>query len=174
MSPTESKDCTELRELTSARIQMELDQATSVGDIKNYAFLKQPAASPSPAPAQASHPAPTQPSAPKQQEARLNPKYDWYQNATHVFMTFKVEGNDPDLTKRATIDMQETNLKIAVGETNIQVSLSQPIVVEQSQSYPYPTRLEFRLQKKTQNVNWIGLERGQCTGEVKTISVPQN
>ena len=38
----------------------------------------------------------------KEEAISLNPKYDWYQNNTHVFISFKVE-NDKELSKNTKV-----------------------------------------------------------------------
>ena len=62
---------------------MERQNTVSIGDIKNFAFLKSGGN-------------------PKDQSTTLpgfvDGKYDWYQNNTHVFLTFKVM-NDKELAK---------------------------------------------------------------------------
>lgn len=130
MTQAEIKDCQEMKELISARVSMEKDKVTSIGDIKNYAFLKAPGQQNPPSQASSGQ-ASTQSTAESVTQlakevvaAHLNPKYDWYQNASHVFITFKVVGNDSDYTKEVKIDIQETYVKLSKGETNIQIALS--------------------------------------------------
>jgi len=43
---------------------------------------------------------------------QLNPKYDWYQNMTHVFVSFKVLGSDKSLAKNTKVDMQKTQITL--------------------------------------------------------------
>jgi len=58
---------------------MERSNKTNIGNINEYAFIR------SEKPAAAAQPAPAKVVAP-----HINEKYDWYQNATHVFVTFKI------------------------------------------------------------------------------------
>ena len=78
-----------------ARVEMELQNTQHVGDLNEYAFI-QGAKAPS---------APTQAAAPA--KARINPKYDWYQNQSHVFISFKVEGGDKTLAKNTKVAFEK-------------------------------------------------------------------
>lgn len=60
-----------------------------MGDINDFAFLKKTEAP--------STVASTPVVAVK--ETRINPKYDWYQNRSHVFVNFKIEGAQADQVK---------------------------------------------------------------------------
>ena len=57
--------------------------------------------------------------------------YDWYQQATHVFLTFKVVG-DKELAKRTTVDLSEKEVKLTYEDGEIVVPLSHAIDVAQS------------------------------------------
>lgn len=87
MSEQEIKDCLANLKVVEAQAEMQRYSLTSVGDVKDFAFLKSSKPDDStngnakPKPAVVPH---------------IVSKYDWYQNATHVFVTFKVVG-DPNL-----------------------------------------------------------------------------
>lgn len=121
----EIQECKQMNQLNSSRVQMELDSAIFAGDIKNLAFLKQPAGQANLQTEQvpASQPQTSAAAKPKV-EAHLNPKYDWFQNASHVFITFKVVGNDPELSKKYQIDIQENQVKLTLKDNVITVPLS--------------------------------------------------
>lgn len=50
--------------------------------------------------------------APQPVKARINPKFDWYQNAQFVFVSFKVEGGDKSLAKNAKVTFEKQCLLI--------------------------------------------------------------
>jgi suppressor of G2 allele of SKP1 len=100
MSAQEIKECEENQKLMEARAEMERANKVSVGDVKQYAFLK----GSKPSVVAEVETKETQPAKPVvvQQKPKVEPhivkKYDWYQNATHVFLTFRVVG-DTQLAK---------------------------------------------------------------------------
>ena len=81
---------------------MERQNTDVVGDINEFAFVQ----SKSPAEVQIV----------KEQKAavapQLNPKYDWYQNMTHVFVSFKVVGSDRSLAKNTKVDLQKQQITL--------------------------------------------------------------
>ena len=59
--------------------------------------------------------APAQVAAPVQTNAvkpHINSKYDWYQNASFIFLTFKVVG-DKELAKRAKVDFTDNSVSVS-------------------------------------------------------------
>ena len=38
---------------------------------------------------------------------KINPKFDWYQNAQFVFVSFKIEGSDKNLAKNAKVSFEK-------------------------------------------------------------------
>ena len=105
MSEAEAADCNAQNSLTTKRVTMERQNTNFVGDINAFAFLK-------------SDPKPGQAEAPKEQvhaapvKGHLNTSYDWYQNATTVFVTFKVVG-DKELAKRTKVDYQAQQITLS-------------------------------------------------------------
>ena len=92
--------------------------------------------------------------------AHLNTKYDWYQNSTHVFLTFKVVG-DKELAKRTKIDFQEKSVTLHWDEESFTIPLSNSINADICESYPFSQKLELKLVKHQANVNWLSLEPGK-------------
>jgi hypothetical protein len=82
--------------LLDAKVTMERQNKTQIGNINEYAFIKSDKPSGKPA-------------EPKAVVAQIDEKYDWYQNASHVFVTFKVKG-DKDLAKNTMVAYTKTNV----------------------------------------------------------------
>ncbi|MFN9899228.1 MAG: CS domain-containing protein, partial [bacterium] len=59
----------------------------------------------------------------------MNPKYDWYQNNTHVFISFKVE-NDKELSKNTNISFENQKVTLTANSQTIEVPLSNEIIGE--------------------------------------------
>jgi len=76
---------------------MEIQKKNFVGDLNEYAFIQ------GGAPAAAQKQAPQ----PQQVKPKINPKFDWYQNASFVFVSFKVEGGDKTLAKNAKVSFEK-------------------------------------------------------------------
>lgn len=129
---------------------MERQNTNVVGDINEFAFIGTKA--------------PAEVQIVKEQKAavapQLNPKYDWYQNITHVFVSFKVVGSDKSLAKNTKVDLQKQQITLECGEQTIVVPLSQEIDAETSEIYPFSTKLELKLKKIEEKQNWLCLEPG--------------
>ena len=98
---------------------MEKENKTYLGDINSFAFIKSGAKSGSAPPAPQAAAAPVKASV----KPEINAKYDWYQNATHVFVTFKVVG-DKDLAKNTEISFTESSFTLKSSDQEIKVDLS--------------------------------------------------
>lgn len=112
---------------------MERQNKSVIGSINDFAFLKSEKPS---AGSVVKEKTPVPVVEKVQQVAQLNTKYDWYQNNTHVFMTFKVSG-DKDLAKRAKITFETQSVAIAWDDQTITVPLSNEIDKDHSESYPF-------------------------------------
>ena len=161
MTEQEIKDCEANHKVVEAQAEIQRNSLTSIGDVKDFAFLKsskseekQNGEVPKPKPAVVPH---------------IVSKYDWFQNATHVFVTFKVVG-DPNLAQNTTVTISEQQVSLKFNDQTIVVPLSQPIDKDASESKPFAQKLELKLKKKTENVNWVGLEPGQ--GGVVSTATP--
>lgn len=79
---------------------------------------------------------------------------------THVFVSFKVVGNDKSLAKNTKVDLQKQQITLEQGDQKIVVPLSQEIDVESSETCPFATKLELKLKKIEEKQNWLCLEPG--------------
>lgn len=104
-----------------------------------------------------SQPAPVTQSAPVKVEAvaRINPKYDWYQNMSHVFISFKVEGSNKELAKQTKVNFDKQLIGLNSGDQSINIQLSNEIDAEGSISNPTEKKLELKLKKVKEGVNWV-------------------
>lgn len=121
---------------------MEKENVNVIGNINEFAFLK-------------SEVKPV----PEAKKSEIFPKYDWYQNQTHVFMSFKVI-NDPDLAKSAKVNFDKTSVSIEAGDQMINIQLSNEITPEYCQVFPFTQKLEIKLQKAAEKYNWLSIEPG--------------
>lgn len=97
--------------------------------------------------------------------AVIDRKYDWYQNATHIFISYKV--NHPDVAKDAQITFNEESVHIQYQDIDITLDLTNKIVSSESVSTPTPKKIELKMKKAIENVNWMGVEKG---GEAKLLA----
>lgn len=51
-------------------------------------------------------------------------------------------------------------MSLKFNDQTITVPLAQPIDKDASESKPFAQKLELKLKKRTENVNWAGLEQG--------------
>ena len=141
---------------------MERQNSDFVGDIKSFAFIKSSTKS-------------EEKKEVKKEQAQVAPeissKYDWYQNATHVFVTFKVSG-DKELAKRTQVKFERDQVSLTFDGKSIIVPLGNPINTDQCQSTPTATKIELKLKKEVESVNWMGLEPGQG-GLTASLQKPQ-
>lgn len=139
---------------------MELQNTQFVGDLNEYAFLQgtKPPSEPTPTVAAA--------------KARINPKYDWYQNQSHVFISFKVEGGDKMLAKNTKVAFEKQCIIMESADQTINVQLSNEIDVENSVSNPFEKKLELKLKKSQDGMNWTSLEPGKgIVGQAAAVPV---
>ena len=127
MTPEEKSDCEKVCSMIERKTKMERENTNVIGNINEFGFLKTEA---KPVPAA--------------KKAEIIPKYDWYQNQTHVFLSFKVVG-DPNLAKSAKINFEKTSVSIEAGEQKINVPLSNEINPDLCQSFPFSQKLEIKL-----------------------------
>ena len=146
---------------------MEIQKKQFVGDLNEYAFIQGSAEQKQQQAAQ-----PQQVAAPQPVKARINPKFDWYQNAQFVFVSFKVEGGDKSLAKNAKVTFEKQCLLIQSEDQTINLQLSNEIDTEQSIISPFEKKLELKLKKVQEGVNWITLEPGQGGLVAQATTVP--
>ena len=147
---------------------MERSNTEIIGDINDFAFLKPTTA------AAKSEDAPMQPAESKAKPSvkpHIPHNYDWYQNATHVFLTFKVVG-DKDLAKRTKVELSEKEVKLSYEDGEIVVPLSMAIDTSLSTHHPFSHKIELKLLKATPNENWLSLEpKGGLVQTAKPVTV---
>ena len=96
----------------------------------------------------------------------IDKKFDWYQNATHIFISYKVSG--PEISKEATVRFDPTSITIEYSDLEpIHLELTNEIVPDQSTKAAAPKKIELKLKKALENVNWMGVEKG---GEEKLLA----
>ena len=66
---------------------------------------------------------------------------------THVFVSFKVEGGDKDLSKNTKVSFEKDSILLENSEQTINIQLSNQINVEDSVSNPFEKKLEIKLKK---------------------------
>jgi hypothetical protein len=77
----------------------------------------------------------------------IDPKYDWYQNATHVFISYKVANSTVSEQTEITFDSQVVTLTYPSGELSLTLHLSNPIVAELSTKSTSAKKIELKLKK---------------------------
>lgn len=95
---------------------------------------------------------------PKPAGPPIDAKYDWYQNATHAFVSFKV--HTPEVSQEAKISFESNKIVIEYKDQKIELDLANEIVAEQSSSTSTTKKIELKLKKTQDNVNWLALEKG--------------
>ena len=96
----------------------------------------------------------------------LDPHYDWYQNMTHTFVSYKVKGGEPSESTIKTVLTADTfaleNCK--TGEILAKAELSNKIDNEKC-SVSYSARvIEVKLKKADEKIQWVALEKGKLAG----------
>jgi len=91
------------RELLGMKIQMEKENKDFLGDLNSFAFVQGNSA--------ADEEIKTNTNKDQKEKtivaSSLNPKYDFYQNNTHVFVSFRVLGNNKEFAKNTKVDIQK-------------------------------------------------------------------
>lgn len=104
----------------------------------------------------------------KQEESKEAPKaevdfvvdqnYDWYQNATHVFISLKVKKGDLRNSLEVSLGQDHINLA-AEGRDILDLKLSNFIISAQSTHTVNTKKIELKLKKDADNFNWTSLVR---------------
>jgi hypothetical protein len=79
-------------------------------------------------------------------KAEINAKYDWYQNQSHVFITFKVIG-DKALAKNTKVTFAKDSVTLESPDQSIVVPLAHEVNPDLCQSFPFTQKLEIKLEK---------------------------
>jgi hypothetical protein len=91
---------------------------------------------------------------------KIDLNYDWYQNVTHTFVSYKViSGSDPESNVKVEVSEHSIILENSKnGEILAQVDLSNSIDPTNSTTAFSAKRIEIKLMKAQTNVNWPTLE----------------
>lgn len=127
------------------KVQLELTNKNRVGNINDAAYLggKTPVAATAPAKEEA--------------KATIDRKYDWYQNATHLFLSFKVSGPTVASGTKVVFTDNQITLTPPEGETMV-FNLTHAIIPQESTSSPSPKKLELKLRKLNDGSTWLSVE----------------
>lgn len=98
----------------------------------------------------------------------IDPKYDWYQNMTHSFITFKTNAKVED----ANILIEAHFVTVKAGEQEIcKIELSNECDPSASSFQVMQKKIEIKLAKKTPNQNWMTLGKGD-KGTLMATQIP--
>lgn len=75
-----------------------------------------------------------------------------------MFVSFKIEGTDKNLAKNAKVSFENQSMLIQSDDQTINLQLSNVIDAEKSVINPYEKKLEIKLKKVQEGMNWITLE----------------
>lgn len=128
MSDEEKEDCERINKMISRKVEMERQNKTVVGNINEFAFLKGASPKVEAAPVKAPVKAAV--------KAEILKKYDWYQNQTHVFLTFKVIG-DKELAKKAEVKFAKDSVTIEAPDQTIVIPLAHEVNPDLCETYPF-------------------------------------
>jgi hypothetical protein len=95
----------------------------------------------------------------------IDKKYDWYQNPTHVFISYKV--SSPDVSQEADVSFDNQSITLTYKDQTIKVELTNQIVPGESVKQATAKKIELKLKKAIESVNWMGVEKG---GEAKLLA----
>lgn len=185
----ERKDLERQVDLFERKVQIEASKSHSLGNVNDTAFLPSSAA-----PKQTSAPISAQPSEESKQEPvkvaaaaeasaqpvatqktvpLIDPKYDFYQNATHVYLSFKVANPSVSEQTEVTFEPELVTLRFAEGGVEQVLQLSQPIIPDQSTKNASAKKIEIKLKKVVDNATWMRIEKdGQTKLMATTTAIP--
>jgi hypothetical protein len=87
----------------------------------------------------------------------VDPKFDWYQNMTHVFISMKIKKGD--LKNLLEVSFGQESLEVvAEGHEILSLKLSNKVVSSQCSYTCGMKKMEFKLKKVTDNTSWSHLE----------------
>ena len=105
--------------------------------------------------------------------ASLDLKYDWYQNVNHIFVSYKIKKGGEAL-KSGGLKVKFTASSVSLenganGEILVHLDLANAIVAEESTFVCSVKKVELKMKKALDNINWIGLEQGSATSKVQAM-----
>ena len=152
-------------EVLIRKVELELTNSTKVGNINDAAYLdsKTVSATTGQSPTVVTQPIQA-PIVPKI-ASPIDRKYDWYQNASHVFLSFKV--SSPEVAQQAQISFESNLVHLSYNDIVISLELSNEIVSAESTSTATSKKVELKLKKVTEGANWLKVEKD---GEAKLLA----
>jgi hypothetical protein len=96
---------------------------------------------------------------------QIDTKYDWYQNVTHTFVSYKGKKGAPPLDA-ATLKVAITDDTVTLSNTDggfvlTSLQLSQSVIPSESTYNCTEHKIELKLKKAVENQNWLSLEQGK-------------
>jgi hypothetical protein len=91
----------------------------------------------------------------------IDSKYDWYQNATHVFISYKVANANVSEKAEVSFGENSVSLKYSTDDNNLEINLnlSNSILPEESSKSISAKKIELKLRKAIDNVTWLKIEK---------------
>ena len=103
-------------------------------------------------------------------EAAIDLKYDWYQNVTHAFISYKIRRGGAQLKDgglQVKFDEKQVILENSSnGEILASIDLGNPINCAESTYNCTERKVELKLAKAAKNENWSGVEVGSTASSV--------
>ena len=147
-------------EVLARKIEIEMNNLSRVGNINDAAYLN------SSKPVKAGAPVEEKKQVPVAQPGpAIDKKFDWYQNPTYVFISYKV--SSPQVGQEAEIAFEEEAVTLTYKDQTIKIELTNKIVPDGSSKQVSAKKIELKLKKAIENVNWMGVEKG---GEAKLLA----
>eukprot|EP00347_Sterkiella_histriomuscorum_P010406 403376426 len=168
----ERKDLERQVNLLERKVQIETLQVSSIGNINDAAYLKSSKEEVKETKMQDVQsngngaPQSQVQAQPTKVVPLIDPKYDWYQNATHVFISYKVANPQVSEQTQITFDANSVTL-IYADQVAINLQLSNPIIPDQSTKTTTGKKIELKLKKETENAAWMKIE---AQGEAKLFA----
>lgn len=118
-------------EALQRKIDIEKANGEPIGDLNDFAFLK-----------------PVKAATTEKRQLRLVPKPDWYQNNSHVFITFRIENGDDSTAKSVDVlfEKQVVIVKLADDdEPALHLKLAAEIETAESEFKASGNRVEIKV-----------------------------
>lgn len=90
----------------------------------------------------------------------INPKYDWYQNGSFAFVSYKITDGlaSPNIGVKF-VDSKNINITFNnLPQPLVSLSLAHEYLVDSSSFNITAKKVELKLAKQIQNVNWNSLD----------------
>jgi suppressor of G2 allele of SKP1 len=157
LNADEAQELKQHLEVLSRKVQMEVTNQEKIGTINDAAYLSsQKTAKANPV---------TEAAPVKSAPSPIDKKYDWYQNPSYVFISYKV--SSPEVSQEAEVTFEDSAVNITYKDQTIRLELTNQIVPEESAKQATAKKIELKLKKSLENVNWMGVEKG---GEAKLLA----